>query len=178
MFNNRFTLLSFIFMGWFFTSGLIAGERGFSVKIGDPAPAFSAKLADGSSISAADFKNKVVMLQFTASWCGVCRVEMPHIEKEIWQVHKDNKDFILLGIDLDEPANVVNEFAQQTGISYPLALDPQGKIFGLFTQGRAGVTRNVIIDRQGKIAFLTRLFDKQEFAQMKQVIDRLLQAKK
>ena len=43
------------------------------------------------------------MLQFTASWCGVCRKEMPFIEKDIWQKHKDNEAFALYGVDRDEP---------------------------------------------------------------------------
>jgi len=42
------------------------------------------------------------MLQFTASWCSVCRKEMPHIENEIWQKHKSDSNFALYGIDLKE----------------------------------------------------------------------------
>jgi len=55
-------------------------------------------------------------------------------------------------------------------ITYPLALDPGAEIFGLFAQKEAGVTRNVIIDRKGKIIFLTRLFEQEEFNKMKQLI--------
>jgi hypothetical protein len=55
-------------------------------------------------------------------------------------------------------------------ISYPLALDPGADIFALFALKKAGVTRNVIIDRKGKIIFLTRLFEREEFDEMKKVI--------
>jgi hypothetical protein len=55
-------------------------------------------------------------------------------------------------------------------ITYPLALDPGADIFGLFAEKKAGVTRNVIIDRDGRIIFLTRLFERQEFDEMKKVI--------
>jgi hypothetical protein len=55
-------------------------------------------------------------------------------------------------------------------ITYPLALDPGAEIFGLFAQKEAGVTRNVIINREGEIIFLTRLFERQEFDEMKNVI--------
>jgi len=109
------------------------------------------------------------MLQFTASWCGVCRNEMPFIEAEIWQELK-NKNFVLIGVDRDEPLEKVNEFAQQTKITYPLALDPSGLIFEKYAVKNAGITRNVIIDRYGKIIYLTRLFNKEEFNQMKEVI--------
>jgi len=64
----------------------------------------------------------------------------------------------------------VLQFKKDVGISYPLALDPGADIFGLFAVKEAGVTRNVIIDRSGKIIFLTRLFDREEFDQMKRVI--------
>jgi hypothetical protein len=60
---------------------------------------------------------------------------------------------------------------------YPLALDPDADIFGLYALKEAGVTRNVIIDRTGKIVFLTRLFDREEFDRMKKVIFLELAAK-
>jgi hypothetical protein len=59
-------------------------------------------------------------------------------------------------------------------ITYPLTLDEEGEIFSLYTEKGAGVTRNIIIDPEGKIVFLTRLFDKDEFDQMKEVINELL----
>ena len=72
-----------------------ADSVGYIVKTGDMAPNFEMQLIDGRTMLLNDFRGKVVMLQFTASWCGVCRKEMPFIEKEIWQVHKD-KDFIVI----------------------------------------------------------------------------------
>ena len=63
------------------------------------------------------------MLQFTASWCGVCRKEMPHIEKEIWEKHGDNAEFVLLGIDREEPVDKVLRFMKSVGTTYPMALD-------------------------------------------------------
>lgn len=73
-------------------------------------------------------RGKVVMLQFTASWCGVCRKEMPFIEKDIWLKHKDNADFALIGIDRDEPLEKVLAFAKSTGVTYSLGLDPGADI--------------------------------------------------
>lgn len=54
------------------------------------------------------------MLQFTASWCGVCRKEMPFIEKDIWLKLKGNSKFILFGIDLKESKETVEKFAKET----------------------------------------------------------------
>ena len=114
------------------------------------------------------------MLQFTASWCSVCRKEMPHIEKEIWKPLQA-KDFVLVGIDRDEPVDVVNGFSEKMKITYPLALDPGAGIFSLYAQKEAGVTRNVIIDREGKIVFLTRLYEPDEFNAMKAAINKLIE---
>jgi hypothetical protein len=61
-------------------------------------------------------------------------------------------------------------FQKDIAVTYPLALDPGAGIFGLFALKEAGVTRNVIIDRSGKIIFLTRLYKKEEFARMKKII--------
>lgn len=102
-------------------------------------------------------RGKVVMLQFTASWCGVCRKEMPFIERDIWQKHKSNPNFALLAIDRDEPLETVVEFAKAIPITYPIGLDPHADIFALYAVRKAGITRNVIIDKSGKIVLLTRL---------------------
>lgn len=149
-------------------------DRQFLVKVGDQAPDFRMELPDGSHVTLSSLRGKVVMLQFTASWCGVCRKEMPHIESRIWQRHKDNPQFALYGIDRDEPVEKIREMVEATGVTYPIGLDPDADIFGLYAEKKAGITRNVIIDRDGKIVMLTRLFEEEEFERMVEVIDSLL----
>lgn len=158
------------------TSQEVPADYGYIVKIGDKAPLFSTEIAYGGSgtITPSDFKGKVVMLQFTASWCSVCRKEMPHIESQIWQKYKDNKDFMLLGIDKKETADVIQKFSKETGITYPIVLDPEAAIYETFAEKKSGITRNVIIGKDGKIVFMTRLYKEEEFNEMISVIDRLL----
>ncbi len=154
--------------------GQLEDDRGYKVKVGDMAPVFKMKLVNGETFDLAKQKNKIVMLQFTASWCSVCRKEMPFIESDIWQKHKANPDFVLVAIDRDEPLEIVKKFKESTRISYPIGLDPKSKIFTLYALPEAGITRNVIIDKEGRIVKLTRLFNDIEFAQMTQMIDNLL----
>jgi peroxiredoxin len=142
---------------------------GYIVRIGDAMPDFTINEAGGRQYKLSDLRGKVIMLQFTASWCSVCRTEMPFIEKEIWQAKK-NEGLQVIGIDRDEPVEKVLAFKKDIAVTYPLALDPGADIFGLIAQKEAGVTRNVIIDRTGKIIFLTRLYDKEEFNKMKAAI--------
>lgn len=152
----------------------IPADYGYIVKLGQTIPDFDLVLPDGSTTNTKALRGKVVMLQFTASWCSVCRKEMPHIESEIWQKHKGNSNFALYGIDLKEEKEKVTEFQKQIGITYPLALDLDGRIFYSFAARDAGVTRNVIIDKTGKIVFMTRLYKEEEFNEMKAVIEKLL----
>ncbi len=160
-------LLSFISFNLF--SQQSDYKHHYIVKVGDYAPDFAAKLSDGTTFKLSDQLGKVVMLQFTASWCGVCREEMPYIEKEIWQPLKE-KDFVLIGVDYKESTAKTIYFSNQMKITYPLAIDSTGDIFHLFSLKGAGVTRNVIIDKTGRIIQLTRLFDRPEFEAMKKVI--------
>lgn len=152
----------------------IPADYGYIVKLGQDLPEIKMVLTDGKKVTTSDLKGKVVMLQFTASWCSVCRKEMPHIESEIWQKHKRNRNFSLIGVDMDEPVEKVKKFAEDMKITYPLALDPGGEIFYTFAAKGAGVTRNIIVDKTGKIVYMTRLYKEDEFNEMKEVIELLL----
>ena len=128
-----------------------ADSTGYIVRVGEMAPNFTITLTDGKKVTFSELRGKVVMLQFTASWCGVCRKEMPFIEKDIWLKHKDNSAFALIGIDRDEPLDKVIAFGKST--------------------------RNVLIDKDGRIVMLTRLYNEKEFAALTKKIDEMLAKK-
>ena len=170
-------LMATLFLLGMASQGVKAQETenlGHIVKVGQVAPDFEMTLTNGEKVRLSSLRGKVVMLQFTASWCGVCRKEMPFIESDIWQKHKNNASFALYGVDRDEPVETVEKFKEQTKITYPLGLDPGADIFALYAERQAGITRNVLIDRDGKIAMLTRLYKEDEFAALCQKIDELL----
>ena len=147
---------------------------GYIVRVGDVAPEMELELTDGQKVKLSSLRGKVVMLQFTASWCGVCRKEMPFIEKDIWQKHKANPNFALYGIDRDEPLETVEAFAEKTGVTYPLALDPGADHFAKYADRKAGITRNVLVDKEGKIVMLTRSKRESPYCLGKQYGDFLL----
>ena len=154
--------------------GVTPDSTGYIIRVGQTVPDIKWTQTDGKTVSIKDLRGKVVMLQFTASWCGVCRREMPFIERDIWQKHKDNKEFYLVGIDRDEPKATVEAFAKQTGVTYPLALDPGADLFAKFALRESGITRNVLVDRDGKIVMTTRLYNEKEFQLLVKKIDSLL----
>ena len=149
-------------------------ENNYIVKVGDEAPDFTLQLTDGTEFTLSKNRGKVVMLQFTASWCGVCRKEMPFIEKDIWQKHKSNPNFVLVGIDREEPLEDVKKFAESTGVTYPMALDSKADVFAMYAERKSGITRNILIDGEGRIVKLTRLFNEAEFNGLVQMIDSML----
>lgn len=177
---SLFVLISILFGGKMWAQQPVttqqpqADDVGFVVKVGEMAPDFTITLTNGEQIKLSSLRGKVVMLQFTASWCGVCRKEMPYIEKDIWQKHKDNKEFYLIGVDRDEPLEKVIKFGQSVGVTYPLGLDPGAEIYTKYALKNSGITRNVLIDREGRIVKLTRLFKEDEFQSLVSDIDNML----
>ena len=167
-------LLCLAFLDGQAQNGSRTDDRGYRVAIGDEVPDFSMTDLEGRTWSREDLRGSVYILQFTASWCSVCRKEMPHLEERVWQRFKD-EGLQLLGVDLDEPAPKVQGLVDDTGVTYPVCLDPGGALFGAVTVPKAGVTRNVVVDRKGRIAFLTRLFDEEEFTAMIDAVEQLLE---
>ncbi len=170
-----FLLISFVAVLSINSTMAQTDDRGYIVKVGDKAPDdFVLQLTNGKKVTLKELRGHVVLLQFTASWCSVCRKEMPHLENEIWKAYKD-KGLVFIGVDRDEPLDVVKKFQTEMKISYPLALDSAANIFAKFADRKAGVTRNVLIDKEGKIIFLTRLYNEKEFELLKQNVAALFQ---
>ncbi len=152
----------------------IPQEYEFTAKIGDEIPEFTLTLSNGKKVSSNEWRGKVVMLQFTASWCGICRKEIPFIQRDIWAKFKRNTGFLLFGVDRDEPLEKVKNYQKEMNIDYPLAVDQNAEVFSLFADKKAGVTRNILINREGKIVYMTRLFKENEFREMVEMIGLLL----
>lgn len=149
-------------------------EHDYIVKVGDMAPDFTLEMIDGSTFRLSEQRGKVVMLQFTAGWCGICRKEMPFIESDIWQRHKDNKDFVLVGIDREETKDAILPFIEKVGTTYPIAMDSNGDVFASYALRGSGITRNILIDCEGRIVMLTRRFEEAEFNELVEKINAML----
>ena len=116
---------------------------------GSAAPRFSLKNVQGNTVRLTDFKGKVVLLNFFATWCAPCRQEVPDFVR-LYNKHKD-KGFEIVGIGLDmEGATVLGPFAKQFGILYPILLGTREVVmdYGEIK----GVPTSFFIDRKGCVA--------------------------
>jgi thiol-disulfide isomerase/thioredoxin len=112
---------------------------------------FSAALVNGGTISLKDLTGKVVFLNFWATWCGPCRMEMPSMEA-LYRRFKD-QGFEILAVDVRENQKDVAAFMNELGLSFPAALDPRGDIAAIY--GIEAFPTTYLIDRNGGI--ITRL---------------------
>jgi peroxiredoxin len=113
------------------------------------APDFSLKDADGKVVHLSDYKGKVVLLDFWATWCGPCKIEIPWFE----EIEKKNKDkgFAVIGVSMDEEGwQVVKPFLSQLSINYRVVIgnDSTAQMYG----GVDALPTTFLIDRTGKIA--------------------------
>jgi peroxiredoxin len=125
------------------------------------APEWSLKDVDGKTVRSADFKGKVVILDFWATWCGPCRVEIPNFIA--LQKQYEKQGLVVVGLSVDEDgAKAVRPFAQKLGLNYPVVLadEKTQEAFG----GIEAVPTTFIIDREGRIVKEHMGFaDKDEF---------------
>jgi cytochrome c biogenesis protein CcmG/thiol:disulfide interchange protein DsbE len=115
----------------------------------EPAPTFTLRSPEGTALSLDDLRGKVVLLSFWATWCPPCTAEMPDLNA-LYRRYGDAKDFVVVGVDLEESAGDVSAFARQHGISFPLALDWNGRVTRENYSVRT-LPAAVIIDREGRI---------------------------
>ncbi|MDR1411283.1 MAG: TlpA family protein disulfide reductase [Spirochaetaceae bacterium] len=116
---------------------------------------FSLKLAgggaDGRTATLGDLKGKVVFLNFWATWCPPCRAEMPSMEILYRRFHGQGLE--LLAVDLMENSKTVSAFLSDNNLSFPAALDSNGRVGSNY--GIQAIPATFIIDRDGKIILYT-----------------------
>ncbi len=147
---------------------------GTKVKQGQAVPQFKVETVNGATVDMASLKGQVVLVNFWATWCPPCRSELKRVPKEIAERFA-GKDFVLLAISRGEKRDVVEKFLAKEGYTFNAGLDPDGKIFGLFAEN--SIPRNFLVDRQGKIAFISIGYEEGEFSALTDKIDELLKKK-
>jgi len=119
--------------------------------VGHPAPDFSLPSLRGRPVRLSDFRGKqAVFINFWATWCAPCRLEMPTMEK-VYQTYKD-KGLKILAVSIDAgPKSAVKNFLEELGLTFPALLDPDMKVFQLYRL--FAIPASFLIDKQGIIQF-------------------------
>ncbi len=115
--------------------------------VGQPAPHFSLPDVEGQNHQLQDFEGKIVLLNFWATWCAPCRLEMPLLEKHSQEIA--GGEFVILAINLQESIDQVQEFVDEMGLSMPVLLDLDGKVSQQYHI--IGYPSSILIDRNGTI---------------------------
>jgi peroxiredoxin len=116
---------------------------------GDEPPDFSAKDISGRTVKLSDLKGKVVLLDFWATWCPPCRVEIPNL-LEIFRKFKD-KDFILVSVSLDRDLQAARQFVKDKGMNWVHIIDSEaGQAIATLYQVEY-IPATFVIGRKGKI---------------------------
>ena len=116
-------------------------------RVGKEAPDFVLPSLDGEEIALSDYRGKPVLLNFWATWCSPCRIELPHLVSA-YRGYAD-KELVVLAVDVGEHPSRVADFAFRFEVSLPVLLDVSGETASLY-QVRAFPT-NFLIDREGII---------------------------
>jgi len=119
-----------------------------SVRVGDEAPNFRLRDLQGRTMSLSQFRGKVVLLNFWATWCGPCRIEMPAMERLYHTISR--KDFEILAVSTDpQGAAVTRPFQREMGLTFPILHDPDMRT-GL-TYGTRTLPLSFMVDRHGVV---------------------------
>lgn len=137
-------------VGWAFVAGRSLGRDPRAVEsplLGKPAPALRLPALDGGTVDSADWRGDIVVVNFWSSWCVPCRAEAPELQAfaERW----DGRGVRLVGIAYSDEESEVNAFRDRYGLTYPQALDRDGRTaidFGVF-----GVPETYVIARDGTV---------------------------
>lgn len=153
------------------TKGISSDDEQVPTSLERPmAPDFALRDLQGKTVRLADFSGQVRIVNFWATWCGPCWMEIPHLQ-ELYDKYRD-QGMVVIGISLDQRGDqVVQPFVEELGMTYPVALGDRQT-----TQAYGDVTAiptTFIIDRKGQIYHIYMGYrDKAEFEEAIQALLR------
>jgi thiol-disulfide isomerase/thioredoxin len=140
-----------------------------AVEIGRPAPEFKLPDLSGQEVTLDQYKGKVVMLDFWATWCGPCRIVMPVLES----IQKEYAgSMVLLAINLQEPRDMVRDYVRAQNIHSRILLDEEGSVGAAY--GTDSIPMQILIDKKGIVRHIQAGFGPRTASQLRAEIGKLV----
>ena len=123
-------------------------NKGYGLKAGTPAPAFTLPARGGGSVDLASFKDHVVVVNFWATWCPPCVAEMPSMDRLHRALSRDG--LVVLGVSVDEDEAALGAFVAKAGLTLKVLRDPGGAVASGAYRA-TGYPETFVIDAAGVI---------------------------
>ncbi len=135
-----------------------------------PAPDFTLKSLDGSNLKLSEQAGNVVMINFWASWCAPCRVEMPKLN-DLYNKYKD-LGFVLLGVNVEQQEQPMRNFLRKRPVDFPILMDKSNEVSQRYHV--VAMPTTVLLDRSGNIRYIHQGYREGDEKKYRQVIKMLL----
>jgi len=116
----------------------------------EPAGELPLLMLDGTTVDLADYRGRVVLINFWATWCAPCRIEMPELDS-YYQAHGDD-GFVLLAVNAGETRARAAEYLAENNYTFPVLLDEDGAIADYFG-GLRGMPTSFILNQAGEVTY-------------------------
>ena len=143
-------------------------SRRTELGIGAPAPDFKLEDLRGNLVTLEQYRGKIVLLDFWATWCGPCRMTMPVLERVLEQY---SSDLALLAINLQEEPDVVRRYAEQQKLHSTVLLDRDGEVGRVYRS--ESIPMQVLIDQEGIVRKIQVGFSPRMGDELRHLIEKL-----
>ncbi len=166
--KNAFFICALLLMTMAVTQCTRSPSGEGSPEVGRPAPNFTLADLSGRQVSLDQFRGRIVMLDFWATWCGPCRMTMPVLER----LQKEYpKDFTLLAINVSESPDLVRSYLAGRNMSSTVLLDEDGRVGEAY--GSESIPMQVLIDQKGIVRRVTVGYSPRLADQLRNAIEEL-----
>ena len=141
------------------------------IHAGDRAPDLRCDLLGGGRFDLADHRGQVVLVNFFATWCKPCQVEMPRLQRDVWE-RFHGPGFAMVSIAREEAAPVVAPFVAERELTWPFGLDPTRTVYGRYAE--AYIPRNFVVAPDGVVVYQSQGYSPEDFTELVAVLEREL----
>ena len=153
-FASRAAGLAALVLALSFAAPAAAALEGSKLKKGQPAPDFTLKDLDGKTWKLSDLKGKkIVMIDFWATWCNICKREMPILQKVYLEYKGKGVEFFGIALDDVEKTKQIRRILEEKGVTYPILIDQDQKVATETYQLSGPIPYKVIVDLSGTIVY-------------------------